>query len=154
MIKNIRNYLGFVVGQLELPDDTPDAVWEAKVAEYAKPPETSQERQYKILKATIKERREYCEDLIERLKAKNIGEGINAMQAMWMHQKFRALSVNFMSVNFTIDLMNLVISGDVEVACLCLMNCTADDMSLPYHWFSQARIDWIVADMKAYLGWA
>lgn len=41
MIKNILDYQGTVIGQLELPDDTSDAVWAAKLAVYAKAPPTA-----------------------------------------------------------------------------------------------------------------
>jgi hypothetical protein len=101
----------------------------------------------------IKTRKEYSENLMERFKAKNISEGINAVQAMHMHDRLRALPVTFSSQSFTLDILNMAISGDVEVACLSLMSCTADDMSLPKHWLSQARINWLVNDMKTFLGW-
>lgn len=38
MTKDILDYQGNVIGQLELPDDTSDAVWAAKLAVYAKAP--------------------------------------------------------------------------------------------------------------------
>jgi len=38
MVKNILDYQGNVIGQLELPDDTPDEVWAEKLAVYAQPP--------------------------------------------------------------------------------------------------------------------
>lgn len=37
MIRNIYNLQGIPVGQLSLPDDTPESVWEQKIAEYAQP---------------------------------------------------------------------------------------------------------------------
>lgn len=114
---------------------------------------SSSENTYKYKIANIQQRKEYAQDLMERIKEKNISSNVNALQAMWVHQRMRALPVNFMGMSFTIDLMNLVISGDIEVACLCLMNTAADDMSLPYHWLSQSWLNWIIADMKSYLGW-
>ena len=149
--RDCLNYLGQKVGELELPEGTSEEIWAEKLSKYAVAPvDPAQES----LKLSIKQRREYADDLIERLKFKNISEGINALQAMCMHHKMRALSVTFYGVPMTLDILNMVVSGDIEVACLSLMNCTPDDMSQPFHWLNQDRVNWIVADMKQYLGWA
>lgn len=37
-LRDIKNYLDQVVGQLELPDDTSDEVWARELAIYARPP--------------------------------------------------------------------------------------------------------------------
>lgn len=149
MKRDILNHLGQKVGEIELPDGTSEEAWQSKLAAYAVPPVAID-----ILKETIEQRRHYAEDLIQRFKYKNITEGINALQAMYMHHKMRALPVSFYSVPMTLDILNMVVSGDIEVACLSLMNCTADDGSMPFHWLNQERVNWLVADMKSYLGWA
>lgn len=38
MIKDILDYQGNVIGQLELPDETSQEEWDARLAEYAQPP--------------------------------------------------------------------------------------------------------------------
>jgi hypothetical protein len=114
---------------------------------------TPSEIQESYLKNTIRQRKEYADDLLERLKQKNISEGINALQGMWMHSRMRALPITFMGLPFTQDIMNMAVSGDIEIACLTLMNATPDDMTQPYHWWSQDRINWLITDMKNYLGW-
>ena len=38
MVKDILDYQGNVIGQLDLPDSTSDDVWAAKLAVYAQPP--------------------------------------------------------------------------------------------------------------------
>lgn len=152
MKRAILDYLGNDTGStLELPDDTTEEVWQSKLAKYAIAPVNPASESLKI---TIVQRKSYAEDLIERFKFKNVSEGINALQAMYMHHKMRALSVTFYSVPMTLDLMNMVVSGDIEVACLSLMSCTPDDMSQPFHWLNEDRINWLVTDMKSYLGWA
>lgn len=148
--RDIINHESQVIGQLELPKDTPEEVWEKKLAPYRAAPESAA---ILSLKMGIKQRREYAEDLIERFKFKNVSEGINAAQAMHMHHKMRALPVTFMGIPMVLDLLNLVVSGDVEVACLALMYSQPDDMSMPFHWLNRDRIDWLTADMKQFLGW-
>lgn len=105
------------------------------------------------LNVTIKTRREYAEGLIERMKYNNVTAGINAFQGFKMHQRLRAFTFNFYGVSYTIDLLNLVVSGDVELACLALQNAAPDDFTSTDHWLTQARIDFLVNDMKTFLGW-
>jgi hypothetical protein len=111
----------------------------------------------KYLDITVKKRKEYADELIEKLKKKNIAEGINLLQAFHVQQKIRAMVVNFPpqlgGLTFTIDLMNLVVSGDLEVACIALQYTAPDPMTAPYHWMNQDRINWIVAELKKFLGW-
>lgn len=110
--------------------------------------------QYNYLDISIKKRKEFADDLIERLKKRNMQQSINAVQGLWMHQKIRQLNVTLPGApTFSVDLMNMVVSGDLELACLSLMYSQADDMSLPYHWLSQERINWIIAELKKFLGW-
>lgn len=149
--RDILDYLGNVVGQLELPDDTPEEVWQAKLAPYAVTPESAQE---KFLNYTIKVRKQFCEDLLERFKKKNILDGINAMQGMWMHHMMRSYPVTFGGVNYTVDILNMAVSGDVEIACLALIYGATDDMSQPYHWISSERKAWLIGELKSFLGWA
>jgi hypothetical protein len=75
------------------------------------------------------------------------------MQGLWMHQKIRALPVTLYGVTFTVDLMNMVVSGDIELACISLQNTLPDDMSMPFHWWTQSRINWIIGELKLFLGW-
>ncbi len=106
------------------------------------------------LKMSIIDKKKYADDLLERFKNKNIVEGINAVQGMWMHSRMRAVSFTFYGLPVIVDILNMAVSGDVELACLALMYTTPDDGSAAYHWLTQERINWIVADMKGFLGWA
>lgn len=151
--RNILNYQGTVIGQLTLPDDTPEEVWQKRLAEYAKAPKSPEEAAAEYLSATISERQKIAASIMDRLKARNIADGIGIAQALWVHHRLRALEVSFMGLEVTIDLMNLVISGDLESACISLMNSEPDDMSQPYHWLNEERIGWIVSEIKAVLGW-
>jgi hypothetical protein len=150
--RNILNSQGQVVGTLTLAEGLSEEVWAEKLAAFAVSP---QELQNRVSAASIKERKQYAEDLLERFKKKNISEGINALQAIAMQGKVRALPVTFMGYSTQVDLLNCAISGDIEVAVLTLQYCTAiEDMSQPYHWLNQDRVNWLIADMKNFLGWA
>lgn len=110
--------------------------------------------QYKYLDVSIQSKIDFAQSLIAEFKKKNISEGINALQGLWMHQRTRALPVTLNGITFTVDLMNMVISGDLELACLSLMNTPADNMTMPFHWLSQERLNFLVAKLKIYLGWS
>jgi hypothetical protein len=149
-VRDILDYQGNKCGELDLPDDTTDEVWSQKLAQYSKAPPNAT---IQLLDFSIKRRKDYAEDLLERFKLKNITEGVNALQGLWMQHRMRAVDITFMGVPMTIDVLNLAISGDIEIACLTLLSCTPDDMSQPFHWMNQDRINWLVADMKSFLGW-
>lgn len=107
----------------------------------------------KAIEATIAVRKEYCDDLMDRFKRANILAGINGAQGLWMHHRLRAVDITFGGNPYTLDILNMVVSGDIELGCLALMSATPDDMSQTYHWLSTTRLAWLVSEMKSFLGW-
>jgi len=95
----------------------------------------------------------FAYELFFQFKLKNISEGINAHQSLWLHHRTKKLDVNFMGIPFEVDVINMGGSGDIQTACISLMYCQPDDMTLPYHWLSQERLNWLVSEMKTHLGW-
>jgi hypothetical protein len=155
-IRDVLNYMGEKVGEISEPTGVTwtEEQWSSKLAPYAKAPPSTQDIADSYLMHSIEDRKRYADNLLERFKFKNISEGINAVQGLHMHHRMRACAINFYGVPLTIDVLNLAVSGDIEIACLTIMNTTADDMSQPYHWLSQERLNWLVADMKSFLGWS
>lgn len=98
--------------------------------------------------------RTFATDLLIEFKQKNIDEGMNATQALWLHHRTRAWPVTFMGMTYTVDLMNMCQSGDLETVYISLAYGSIDDMSMPYHWFNQARVDWLKLAIAKQLGWA
>lgn len=155
MIKrDIKNYLNVKIGELEFPDGTSEQVIAQVLAAYAHAPPTEQEQTESYLKHSIKARKEFADELLERFKKRNILDGINAAQGIWMHHTLRAYPVTYAGESRVIDIMNLTISGDLEIACLCLMYGYTDDMSQSYHWMSGDRKQWLINELKTFLGWA
>lgn len=154
MIRDILNYQGNKIGELELPDNTPEDVWDKKLASFAVAPPSQEEVQASYLEYSIIERKQFAEKMLENFKARNISQGINAVQGMWMHHTLRAYPVTFAGMNFTIDIMNLAISGDLEIACLCLMYGYTDSGEESYHWLTSERKNYIISELKAFLGWS
>ena len=150
--RNILDYQGNVIGELELPDGTSEEVWQSKLAPYAVNP--SEGAAENALKFTIQQRKEFCEKLLDSFKKRNMGQGINAPQGLWLHHRMRALECSIFGVSYTLDVMNMAISGDVEMACIALQYMTLDDMSQAYHWMNADRRDYLVNEMKSFLGWA
>lgn len=150
MIHDILDWQGVKIGQVELDNSLSQEEIAKILSSYRVQPEDPVDS---VLKTTIKERIDFSTDLIERFKKRNIKDGINALQGLWMHHRMRALDVKFMGMDYVIDVMNLVISGDVELATLALIYSTDDDMTQPYHWMSRERKEWLITELKNYLGW-
>lgn len=99
-------------------------------------------------------RREFGQALMVAFKQKNIQEGITAAQAIWLHARMREFTVNFPGVPpMQVDIINMALSGDMEAGCLALIYGAPDDMSQPYHWVSAERLNWLVLQIKGFLGW-
>ena len=100
---------------------------------------------------------DFGKKLFAAFKIKNISEGIQWYQALWLHNRLRAwvvtLPVQLGGAQITVDLVNMMVAGDLETTSLALTHGQADDMSSPLHWASQARIDWVNDQLKRELGW-
>lgn len=114
-------------------------------------------------KADLNARREFGSNLMLAFKQKNISEGIQWYQALWLHHRMRNWQVNMPSAlltalgvsdpGMTVDLVNIIVAGDIETASLALTYGIADDMTSPFHWGSAERIGWMNDQMKRWLGW-
>lgn len=102
-------------------------------------------------------RRDFGLRLMLAFKQKNVSEGIQWHQAVHMHARLREWTVNMPAPlgggTETVDLLNMILSGDIETACLSAMYGEADPMTGPRDWISQDRLDWCVSEMKKFLGW-
>lgn len=153
MKRDILDYQGNKLGELELPDGTTEEVWEAKLAHFSKPPPGEQQIIDSRLNQTIEQRIQWAKDMLQRFKKRNISLGINGMQALWLHHRMRALDINFNGVAMTEDLINMAAAGDIETSCLALIYSTPDDGSQAYHWYTAETRQWLIDEMKSYLGW-
>lgn len=154
MKRDILNYLGNKIGELELPDGTSEEAWSKALSPYLVAPPTTEEMAASSLKFTIKERKVWAEEMMERFKQRNISAGINAPQSLWLHHRMRSLEINFMGIPMTQDILNMAVSGDIETATLALLYSTPDDGSQPFHWYTASTRQWLIDEMKGYLGWA
>lgn len=120
------------------------------------------------IEISIADRRRWAEELMQRLKKRNIDGGLGLAQSLWVHSRLRALEISVLEAHamampqlaplvgqtVIIDLMNLVVSGDIETAFAALMCAVPDDMSEDYHALSAEMIGWIMNEIAVYLGWA
>jgi hypothetical protein len=109
-----------------------------------------------IVSKTVSQNKQFADNLMERLKNKNILDGLSSIdQAAWVHHRLRKMDYT-MSDGQTVvqlDIMNLVVSGDVETAAMALSQMQPDDMSEPHHWLNTERINWIRNEIHSYLNW-
>lgn len=108
------------------------------------------------VKNTVQQNKAFADQMMQRLKEKNILEGLSSIdQSAWVHHRLRKVDYT-MDDGVTIiqlDVLNLVVSGDIETADKILGQIAADDMTETYHWLNQDRIDWIRNEIRTYLGW-
>ena len=111
--------------------------------------------------------RKFASNLMAVLKVLNKGSGINLAQSLWVHHRLRALEIvvtsklaTAMTVftplvgkTVTIDLLNLVVSGDLETAYFTIASATPDDMSEDYHALSAQTLGFMRNQIGIYLGW-
>ena len=153
MGRPIIDYLGNQIGTLNLPEGTPERVWAEKLDEYKQPlpDQIALARNY-----LIKDRKAFADQMMQRFKDRNMVEGINITQALWLHHRTRqwhvTLPPQFGGFEYTVDILNMAVSGDLETAYFAIRFGEPDDMSEPYHCIDQDMIDWLKNELKNYLG--
>lgn len=114
--------------------------------------------------ADLMARREFGSKLMLAFKQKNIAEGIQWYQAMHLHNRLREWQIvmpdalltamgGISDPNIKLDLVNVIVAGDMEVASLALTYGVADNMTSPFHWASAERINWMNTQIRKWLGW-
>lgn len=152
MIRDILNWQGQVIGQLELPDNTEESVWQERLAAFAKPPPTSEQLLFLQIERAVSESRNISDKIIELFKKENLAffilnnipNDLALMMSLHTHHRLRTVEINISGTPFVIDLLNLVVSGDLETALMVLSQMTPDDMSQPYHFLNQERINRLI----------
>jgi len=151
MIRDILDYQGNVVGQLELPDTTSEERWAEVLAPYAVVPPTTAEKLDIAISRSVAESRLWADEIIEKFKKYNLSRFMQLgltdqealMKSLWVHHRLRAVTVNLGLGDRVIDLLNLCISGDLETAFIVLKYMQPDDMSQPDHYLSAEVIAFI-----------
>lgn len=129
MVRDILNYLGEVVGQLELPDDTPEEVWAEKLSSYAQPP-TSVEV---LTIQSVLDAMDFGKLIIAEFGARNVLAGATPEQMLLCAQKLQAVQA-------------LLLAGAVTPA-LYLMELIEPDALI-----SEEIKQEFIAKLKSYLG--
>lgn len=108
------------------------------------------------LSKTVQVNKIFADEMMQSIKEKNLLEGLSSIdQAAWVHHRLRKIDYTLSDATTVvqIDVMNLIVSGDIETAEFVLGQMTPDDMTESYHWLTQARLDWIRNEIRSYLGW-
>ena len=109
-----------------------------------------------VIENTVAQNKQFADELMQKLKEKNIAEGLASIdQSSWVHHRMRKVDYTLSDETTVVqlDVMNLVVTGDIETAEQVLGQMDPDDMTEDYHWLTQARIDWIRNEIRTYLGW-
>jgi hypothetical protein len=110
--------------------------------------------------------RQFAQELRAKMKSESRAAGVTPSQALWNHHRLRELSVVIPSgagnifpavtalegQTLKIDLFNILVSGDLEIAYIALAFAVPDSMEAPYHWLSSNFIAMIRTEIGLYLG--
>lgn len=88
------------------------------------------------------------------VRFKNSGNPIEIilLQSLWVHHRLRATEINVGGIPFTIDVLNLCISGDVETAQFVVSQMVPDAMDQPYHFLSAEVLGELASLIGAEIG--
>ena len=149
--RDILNYEGTKIGELEEPSGVTwtEEEWTERLSKFAVAPATPQDQMIQMLSRQVSESRKIADEIIEAFKLRNlkffidneIPNDLAIMMSLHVHHRLRAVEITVGGVAFTIDLLNLVISGDLETAYVVLKYMQPDSMEQPYHFWSQEVID-------------
>jgi hypothetical protein len=111
--------------------------------------------------------RDFSNKLTAILKVLNKSQGMNLSQSLWAHHRLRAMEIEvnqtiadahsvflpLLGQTIKIDVLNLVITGDIETAYFVFSVATPDPMTESYHSISQQMLDFMRNQLGIYLGW-
>lgn len=154
--RDILDCQGNKIGELNMPDGTPEQDWAEALAPYALPPDPPEKQLLDYLSRSVAKSREISDEIIEGFKRRNlqyfiengIPNEVAIMKSLWVHHRLRAVDINVWGLPITIDLMNLCISGDLETAYVVLQYMQPDDMSQPFHYLSAEVIQSLAQSIK------
>lgn len=153
MLRDILDYQNNKIGELDLPENTTEEVWDENLNKYKTPPVNAQAM---ALNWLIKDRKIFAEDMMERFKNRNILSGMNIIKALWLHHRTRSWPVTLPpqmgGFSYTVDILNMAVSGDLETAYFSLRYGVLDDMTQPYHCLDADTVGWLKNELSNYLG--
>jgi len=135
---------GQTVAVLNVQDDISDADW-ARIIDAYQPKVNEQAAENAVLKD--ERARNLAKEILAKFKLQNRANGITLHQALWVHDRMRAASVTIGGVFFTVDVMNMAMSGDIELAYTVVSAMTPDDMSQSYHWVSTSYLTQLATEL-------
>lgn len=122
-------------------------------------------------KADNEARQEFGENLMLAFKQKNISEGMQWFQAIHLHSRIKDVIVTYPTPEQfphpayaavgaliggqtkNVDIFNMIKGGDIETAYFSLLYTTNDPMTSPEHWITEERRQWLLEQMRVWLGW-
>jgi hypothetical protein len=99
---------------------------------------------------------DFCTDLMNTFVRNNTNEGITIEQSLYLFARLGNLTIARewpdMPGDVKVDLSTLMQTGAIPTLYFVLLRLTPDDMTQPYHWLSQARIDWMKGKIEEFIG--
>lgn len=96
----------------------------------------------------------YCREVYREMIIRNVKDGINIMQSTYLFSRFEQYEYTIPGTNQTIkvDLFKLLETGAIPTLYYHLLRVQPDDMTQPYHFLTQERLNWLKSKFREWLG--
>jgi hypothetical protein len=90
--------------------------------------------------------------LLHDFMRKNILEGMNISQSLWVFSRFEAFEVSTSFGSKRVDLFKMFQSGAIPTVYFCILQVSPDSMEEGYHWITADRLEWVKVRLREFLG--
>jgi hypothetical protein len=95
---------------------------------------------------------DFCASLMNEFVRNNTNEGMTIDQSLYLFTKLSCFPMARPWGEVEVDLSLLFERGAVPTLYFVLLRLTPDDMTQPYHWLTQERIDWMKSKIEEFIG--
>jgi hypothetical protein len=94
----------------------------------------------------------FGQNLLHDWMRKNVLEGMSIKQSLWVFARFEDFKINCDFGEKHVDLFKMFQSGAIPTVYFCILQIQPDDMTQPYHWLTQERLDWVKEKIELHIG--
>jgi hypothetical protein len=94
----------------------------------------------------------FGQGLLHDWMRKNVIEGMSIKQSLWVFSRFEDFYIDSDWGSRKVDVFKMFQAGAMPTVYYCLLQVTPDPMTEDYHWITEARMEWILLRVRAYIG--
>ena len=96
----------------------------------------------------------YCKSVYREMVIRNVQDGINIIQSTYLFSRFEQYEYTIPGTDKTVkvDLFKLFETGAIPTLYYHLLRVQPDDMTQPYHFLTEERLNWLRQKFRDWLG--